>query len=124
MTQVITLGEKTLAFGRAAQASAEDGLRLVQDYLRIEREDLRKEILMVVTKVLRIQEEKGCYGSANDNPKFPGTTWAANVKNSEDIAANAAMTWKSVQSNIFATRAQIAQLKRSISEFKLPNSEF
>ncbi len=122
--QWITLGEKTISFGPAGPpASPEEGLRLVQDFQRIERGDLRKEILTYVTEVLRVQDEKGGCDSANDNRNMLVMSWAANAKNSVDVAMNAALTWKLVQSQLAVARAQIAQLKGSISEFKLPNSE-
>jgi len=124
MMQSITIGEKVIAFGPAGpSASPEEGLRLVQDFQRIEREDLRKEILTHVTETLRVQDEKGGCDSANDNRDKLVMCWAASAKNPVDIAANAALTWKLVQSQFAVARAQIVQLKRSISEFKLPNSE-
>ena len=39
------------------------------------------------------------------------------------LAVNAAMTLKSVQSQLAVARDQISQMKKLVSEFKLPDSE-
>jgi hypothetical protein len=120
MMQSITIGKKTLALGPAGPpASPEEGLRLLQDFRQIEREDLRQEILAFIRETLRVQHEKEECDRANDNTD----TLVTDANSSLGIALNAAMTFKSVQSQISVAREQIAQLKRLISEFKLPNSE-
>jgi hypothetical protein len=74
MSQLITLGEKTLGFGLAGPpVSPEVGHRLIKDFLWIEREDLRKRVLMFVTEMLTVQDEEGGCDSANDNTKTVGT---------------------------------------------------
>jgi hypothetical protein len=116
MIQSITIGEKTLALGSASHAaSPEEGLRLLQDFRRIEREDLRQEIRAFVTDRLRVQHEKEACDRANDNKD----TLVTDADSSLGIALNAAMTLKSVQSQIPVAREQIAQLKRLVSEFRL-----
>ena len=59
MKQSISIGEKTLAIGPADPAgSTEEGLRLIQDFLRVKRQDLRKGILSFVTATLKVQHEE------------------------------------------------------------------
>lgn len=118
MNQSFTIGEKTFALGPLnSLPSTEEGLRLVQDFLRIEREDLRKSILAFVTEMLRVQHEEN-YGRANDNTNM----LLADAGSSVGVALNAAMTWNSFQGQVAVARGQIEKLKKLISEFELPNA--
>ena len=38
-------------------ASPEEGLRLIRDFLRIERPDLRERVFELVAEILRVEEE-------------------------------------------------------------------
>lgn len=114
MKQSISIGEKTLAIGPAdPSGSPDEGLRLIQDFLRVKRDDLRKAILSFVTETLKVQHEEDC-DRANDNTN--------DVESSVGVAVNATMTLKSVQSQLAVARDQISQMKKLVSEFKLPDS--
>jgi len=118
MNQSITIGEKTFAFGPAGSpASTEEGLRLVQDFLRIQREDLRKEILAFVTERLIVQREED-YGRANASARI----LVADAGSSVRVALNSATTWNSFQGQLTIAKAEIAKLKKLVSDFKLPDA--
>jgi hypothetical protein len=49
--------EKTFVTRFSSPPSPEEGRRLIRDFLRVERPDLREEIFKFVAKILRMQEE-------------------------------------------------------------------
>ena len=49
--------EKTFVTRFSSPPSPEEGHRLIRDFLRVERPDLREEIFNFVAKILRMQEE-------------------------------------------------------------------
>jgi hypothetical protein len=55
MNETLNVGQVNRA--RKISASPEEGRRLIQAFLRIERPDLREEIFKFVTEMLRAQDE-------------------------------------------------------------------
>jgi hypothetical protein len=49
--------EETFVTRFSSRPSPEEGRRLIRDFLRVERPDLREEIFKFVAKILRMQEE-------------------------------------------------------------------
>ena len=50
-------GEETFVTPSSSPPLPEEGRRLIRDFLRVERPDLREEIFKFVAKILRMQEE-------------------------------------------------------------------